>query len=395
MKKIKKKSNFILLLFSIQFILFSHFYGFPQDEQATLKVVTELANIRAEPDIGSPIIHLASQGTLMEILGQEGPWFHVKILIDEQKKIEGYVHESLVEKILPEMPEEEREIRKEPEKETAETPKIEAQTTVRKKPYFLRDSQVYVSLSGGAHYALVGDLNKGTQGFADYYQSILKTEQTGNVEPLHLNSVLGGEVGIHLGQGFHLGIGADFCRGQKESSVEFTQPAFLNVQTQSEIKFIPIRLVLSYHITPEFFIKGGLEYTLAECRYFYKITESNAWTEWNGNADSSQLGGVMSLGYVHDLSRNLSMFIEASGRYAKVKNLKGEGTYKDSDDLEYTEKGYMYIYQGEASGQESFSLLFIRDKMPSGYGVSNPEKASLDLSGFSLKAGIKIRFDLF
>jgi hypothetical protein len=100
----------------------------------------------------------------------------------------------------------------------------------------------------------------------------------------------------------------------------------------------------------------------------------------------------MALGFVHDFTPHISVFIEASGRYAKIENLKGEDTHRDSSGFEYKENGHMYIYQGEVPNKDSYSLLFIRDKEPSGYGVSNPEKAILDLSGLSIQAGLRIRF---
>lgn len=409
MRGIKRKINFTLLLFFVPFILFANIHGIPQSKHAKLQVVTELANIRSGPDIGSPIIHLASQGTTMDLLGQEGPWFHVKITIEDEKTIEGYVHESLVKKVPPTVPlEQEKEIKEEPVKAKKEIPekedkvkdKIKTQKTTHETSektvlYLPKLSQVHINVSGGANYSLVGDLNQGSQGFIDYYRSDLNAKKTGDFQPLHMNYVFGGEVSVHMGQGLHLGLGADYLRGQKKSSVEFSLPQNFTIQTKPEIKVIPIRVILSYHFIPAFYIKGGIEYIFAHCNYFYKITEKDTWQEWNGKANSGQFGGFLGLGFVHKLSQNLSLFIQASGRYAKIKNLKGEHNQINSSGLEYREKGYMYIYQGEIPKEGTFPLLFISKKTPSGYGVSNPERASLNLTGISLRAGLRVRFNLF
>ena len=398
MKGMKRKFNFILLVLLVQSLLFSLIYGIPQGQVVKLEVVTEVANIREEPDIGSPIIHLASQGTIMDILGQKGPWYHIKITIDDEKTIEGYVHESLVKKVQSAAPatEEKEEEKKIPvKKEKIITSEPVPEPSAKKVPALPTVSQIHINITGGASYTLVGDINKGAEGIIEYYQSTFGAEKTWKFQPLHLNYIFGGDVSIPLASGLHLGIGADYFFGKKETTVNFSQPASVSIQTQPEIKALPVRIFLSYHVSPAFYIKGGIEYIFTECSYLYRLTENDTWQEWSGKADSGQIGGLLGLGFIHDFGRFLSVFIEASGRYAVINDLKGEGIYRDSTGLEYKEKGYLYIYQGEVPNKDTFSLAFVRDKTPSGYGVSNPERASLDLSGLSLQAGIRIKFSLF
>jgi len=405
-KGMKRKFNFISLIFLVQSLLFSLAYGIPQGQVIKVEVVTELANIRAEPDIGSPIIHLASQGTAMDVLGQEGPWYHIRITIDDEKTIEGYVHESLVKKVQSITPViEKKEEEKPPQKvegkkipikkEKVITSKPVPEPSTKKIPTLTTVSQIHINITGGANYSLVGDINEGAEGFIEYYRSTLGAEKTGEFQPLHLYYIFGGDVSVPLGSGFHFGIGADYFLGKKETSINFSQPASVNIQTQPEIKVLPVRIFLSYHVSPAFYIKGGIEYIFTDCSYLYRLTENDTWQEWSGKADSGQIGGLLGLGFVHDFGRLLSVFIEASGRYAVINDLKGEGIYRDSTGYEYKEKGYLYIYQGEVPNKDTFPLVFVRDKTPSGYGVSNPERASLDLSGLSLQAGIRIKFSLF
>ena len=402
MRGIKRILIFISLIFLSQYLTSSPIFNASQNKLIKLEVVTELANVRAEPDIGSPIIHLAKQGNTMDLLGQEGPWYHVKIIIDDEKTIQGYVHESLVRKIQTSVPSKEpKETTEKPKKEEKEEtekkqdqerPQSIAKPKVKKTSYLPRISQIHINLSGGGNYSVVGDLNKGSKGFIDYYQNTLNQEKTGEFHPLHLNYLLGGDVSLPLVQSLHVGIGADYLFGEKESLINLSQT---EIKTRPEIKIIPIRAFVSYHIIPEFYIKSGVEYIFADCHYFYRITENETWQEWRGKAKTTQLGGFLGLGFVHDLGRHISFFIEATGRYAPIKNLKGENIQTDSTGSEYKEEGYMYIYQGETPNKDTFSLLFVRDKTPSGYGVSNPEKATLDLSGVSLQIGLRLKFSLF
>ncbi len=57
-----------------------------------------------------------------------------------------------------------------------------------------------------------------------------------------------------------------------------------------------------------------------------------------------------------------------------------------------TETGKLYSYDGQATPVNSYPLVFLRSKVPSEGGVANAREAVLDLSGLSLKAGIKISF---
>ena len=72
-----------------------------------LKVVTEQANIRLKPSIGSIIIKQVPQGTILESTAQQGDWFLIQLSPDELEQVTGYVHESMV--IIIEGPPKEQE----------------------------------------------------------------------------------------------------------------------------------------------------------------------------------------------------------------------------------------------------------------------------------------------
>jgi hypothetical protein len=81
---------FVSLLF-----LFPSFF-FPQDTQIKVKVVADLANIRLQPAIDSPILRQVEKNEIIEALSREGEWFRVIFLKDSGEATTGYVHESLV-----------------------------------------------------------------------------------------------------------------------------------------------------------------------------------------------------------------------------------------------------------------------------------------------------------
>jgi len=63
----------------------------------------------------------------------------------------------------------------------------------------------------------------------------------------------------------------------------------------------------------------------------------------------------------------------------------------DSDGLVRTEEGKLYYWLVEAEGQY-YPALFIRERMPTEPGVLDPRLADVNLSGFSLRAGIRLSF---
>lgn len=380
--------------------------GIAQESLGKLKVVTELANIRLEPDIGSTIIHQAPQGTFFEAVAKQEEWFQVKFTTESGETKTGYVHESLVleiekppEKKREEKPAEKIDVSEEKvkpaekiepeEKRPIKTIPIRPVTSFQEEPDRFRIS---LSLSGGIIYALGGDINEGTQGIADYYQDDLKIDATGNIKPIHLTYLFGGDIQFPLHPKFALGIGADYFVGKKDSSVTFSNGTSTSLTTRPEIKALPINFFFSYSVSPQFYIKTGITYCLATCSYSYRVEEGEFWEEWQGDADGKDIGFLAGFGILLNLSPNLGFLLETTGQYAQIKGFEGTNTYRNSNDLTSTEEGKLWIYQGHVSEEDSYPLLFIRENKPTEANVSDARLASIDFSGLSLKFGIRIRF---
>ena len=376
---------FLLSLLSVQ----------AQEQSFRLKVVTELANIRLKPDIGSEIIHQALQGKILESTGKEGEWYIVKFKPDEGDVTYGYVHESLVIALdQPTLvkPIEERtkleKIEKEEEKPATQQP-IPAILPSPAPP----KSNLELFFSGGGIFIDGGDLNKGAQGFADYQSYNLGVQGEGEVKPAHLSYVLGGEFAFPLSSHFMVGLGVDYFLSEEESRVEFEKGSSNNTfTTRPKIQAIPLRLFISFYPLRNFYAKIGIEYFFAKCAYFYRLEEGENWQEWSGEAEGRDFGFLGGLGFDFAISSNFSFIVEVTGRYAEIKSFEGKDQHKESSGLVSTEEGMLYSYQTKTPGGESYPLLFIREKIPSEAGVFDPQEAIIDFTGLSLKAGFKIKF---
>ncbi len=391
------KNGLEFLVFLLAFFPLFFVTVWAQSVSIRLKVVTEQANVRLKPDIGSIIIYQLPQGTIVDSSEKEGEWYRVRLVQDEGDTVSGYVHESLVIEI--EKPPQEREAG-EKKIERKEVSKVEREELEQIQPSPVTPASLKASfsrfnlfLSGGGNFISGGDLNEGSQGLADYYSDILGIQGKGDIKPLNLSYIFGAEASFSLSNVFSVGIGADYFLRERESRVEFQSSSSTDsLTTRPKIKAIPMRVVIYCYPVHFFYIKTGLEYFFTECSYFYRIKEDNIFKDWTGEAKARDVGIVGGFGFVQEVVPHLDFFMEATGRYARINNFEGKTDYKDSTGLTYTEEGMLYIFKHQISEEESCSLLFIRDKKPTEAGVSDVHNAMIDLSGFSIKAGIRIRF---
>jgi len=343
MKKKITKACTLLLAASILFLSAAR----GEEVLRKLKVVTEQANIRLKPSIGSIIIKQVPEGSILESTGQEGEWFLIKLTPDELEQVSGYVHESMViiiegppkeqeepeiikEQEETEKPEEEEKKEETPPQEPVITPPSQPVVTPPpsvKPPRFLFD----LVFSGGGSFISGGDLNDGSQGLADYRSNILAVQPQGQAKPAHLSYILGGELTLALSSHFSLGIGVDYFLGERQSLVEFPDdPSSETLTIHPKMQAVPLRLAVSFYPAPNFYAKIGVEYYLAKCAYYYRFQREGSWEEWRGEATAQDLGILAGLGFEFELTSSFNFIIEATIRYARISGFKGRDRSKDS-----------------------------------------------------------------
>lgn len=382
-----------ILLLGISLLFLAKAQG--QEAITKVKVITELANIRLKPDIGSIIIKQVPQGTILESTGKQGEWYRLKLASGEGQHAIGYVHESTV--IVIERPPQKKEIKEIP-KERIEKEKTEEKSPpqpIPKIPAAPRPSKSRFELCvfGGGNYISGGELNEGAKGLADFYSFNLNIQGEGEINPTHLSYILGGECSLPLSNHFILGFGIDYFQGERESLLEFQEGSTIQtLSTHPKFKAVPLRLCISYYPVSYFYVKTGIEYYFAKCTYLYRFHGESLWQEWEGEATAQGVGILGGLGVEVKIYSVLNFILEATGRYCQISGFEGTGEYRDSTTLLSTEEGKLYFYKGEASEEDIFPLLFIREKEPTEAGVVAPREATIDFSGISLKIGIKIKF---
>lgn len=362
-----------------------------------LKVTAELANIRVKPSIGSVIIRQFPQGAVLDALSKDGDWYLVKLEPDESGAVSGYVHESLVQ-ALGETPKTEQKpkIVSAIEQEKSKQPVVVENQISQTKTFPENPSAKKFGLvfSGGGTYAVVGDLNTGAQGLADFYRDQLNIAGDKKVDALHLNFMFGGEIFIPLSSQFYLSAGADFFSSSKASLVSYPRSGLTDTYAATpKIQAVPLKFSIIFYPVEFFYFKIGATYYFASCNYSYRFEHDKFWQEWTGEATGQGFGFWGGLGFEWAVSGFFSFIIEFTGQYAPIKGFEGTGTFQDSNAKEpVLEEGKLYAWDGRTSSQSSYPALFIRNKWPSEGGVENAREAKIDFSGISLRAGIKIKF---
>lgn len=390
-------AHFVLLLLPTFFLLSSMAEG--QEAVTKLKVVTEMANIRLKPDIGSIIIQQAPQGTILESAAKEGEWYLIKIKTEEGQIVSGYVHESIV--IVLEGPAQEREkieIKKAPEKEAKKEPKRgkpekkplskPAAAPSAPQPFKFR---IEFSFSGGANYVSAEDLNDGATGAADLQEDKLPKEPQGTVQPAHLSYIIGGEIAFSLSSHLYLGLGADYFHGEKKSEVRFLDGTTETLTVKPKFQALPLRLFLTYQPFPLFYLKGGIEYYFAKCFYLYDFQGATPWKH-EGEAKAQRFGLIGAIGMERKLFSAFSYFLELTGRYAKIKGFKGTDTETDLARQDPTQGKLYYFLKSASLGGTPYPQLYVRKDPTREYLEDKFREAVIDFSGLSLKAGFKIIF---
>lgn len=357
-----------------------------QFQKFRLRVVSEQANIRLRPDIASEMLWQVAQGTELEAERKEGEWYLVTVGKPDGSRIQGYVHESLVEvmdsgvKPVPVAP-----VRQ------PEEPRLRA-VEVRPRPERQVRPDYLLTLAGGGIYLSPTDLNRAAQGVTDYYLADLGTGKRANLSGLHLVWCYGLEFFYPLGRRLFLGLGLEYMQGDKDSTVSFTlDSSSYRLLTRPSLRDLSWRVSLLYQPADIFYVRAGLEVHLARASYLYRLEQDDLWLEWKGRASGLNIGWKEAAGVQWPVTSWLQVYLEGAYRYARIRNFEGHNEYSDSDGLIRTEKGKLYYWLVEADGKY-YPALFIRERLPTEPGVLDPRRADVNLSGFSLRAGCRLVF---
>ena len=350
-----------------------------------LRVSVEKANIRLEPDLKSPVVTTVAKETILESYEKQGEWFKVIIKSDKEGFVSiGYILSSDVEIIS--------------EKISQETDFWEGE------PEQYQGIGLRVKLTGGFGYFFGGDIGSGIKGMYDQKSDFLSSQGfllDDSPESFHIDTEFTGDLIIDITPNLGIGVGSGYIHAKNNSILTFYKEALSykldQMASVPEIRVIPFRVGLFFsipiHRLFNISLSGGTGIYLA--KYIY--SRASTWKDLNdiGHVTNAVgLGFHGSIGLELNLHRRAVFLIECQGRYAKFSNFKGTATIREwgapllggyRDSMTTVEEGSLYYLE-----DNGFPGLVISKEKPSGF--NSVKKANFDLSGFSIRAGLKIRF---
>lgn len=264
-------------------------------------------------------------------------------------------------------------------------------------------SKLSVKLYGGYSHVLAGDVNEGS----DYYFEIIEAyvaegagTVSGSYKPLHGGANFGGDVIYQLSPKLGLGLGFGYMRNSSSSTATWTESELgsVTITATPTLTAMPIRLGL-FFTTP---LSKKLNLTADAGAAYYAGLKLDAtqglefdtgeWMEMTlegSDRSGIDIGFQGSLGVEYMLSPKLGLFVEAAGRYAKFKNFElVTGTQDSSEGGPETTEGKLYITSDNFGAYEISGFTIVETGVPVPPELREPK---IDLSGFSLQIGIRIR----
>lgn len=263
-----------------------------------------------------------------------------------------------------------------------------------------------LKISGGLGSTSGGDFNAfpdGMNSLAADLVPLLGLTKTGELENPNWGLDFEGEVLFSLSENFGVGIGAGYQERSKETSLRLALEPLMSATLSWEPEYSLIPITLSgYYFFPigskmNAFLKAGIGYYFAKVDL--KLREEYAsfmglegWNEDEFEAKDSGFGFHGSLGLEYHLTETIFLFAEGTGRYLKITDWEFEGKSAFTSGVIMASGTLWYIEEFFVPTGKYYPSLQISEQKPTGSLYRNVDAAEIDLSGFSFRIGIRIRF---
>jgi hypothetical protein len=265
-------------------------------------------------------------------------------------------------------------------------------------------SRFSVKLYGGYSYLLAADINEGSDGYFEllelYNAWMPDTTLTGAYKPVHGGLNFGADFIYEITPNIGVGLGIGYLRSSKTSHMSLSdETGEIALTATPTISAMPVKLGVFFTVPMADKINltadvGAAYYAGLKFDALMRVDQTDEWMEMSLNGSrSSDIGFQGSLGFEYKFSPKMGFFVEAVGRYARFKTfdlVTAETVYSGGGSD--TEEGKLYIATyTDVDPEGTFSFFWIgEDPINSEYETFTEPK--IDLSGFSLQAGFRIRF---
>jgi opacity protein-like surface antigen len=267
-----------------------------------------------------------------------------------------------------------------------------------------RRLRFHLKLTGGVSSLAVGDWNtymdRATRLERDL-GSLLGNEVQGQFEKIRTSPEIEGEFIVSFTPRFSIGVGVGLTwrkQGADSSRIFITsRVGKVDMTHETKISAVPVTVCAHYTfpLLPKVnaFVTAGLGYYYASWSDIYSHRLIGTWEERVEQSAQGQGFGIHGgAGVEYGIFSNMSIVVQASGRLAKINELKGEYDYVNSGGWADFYTGTLHYYEQDFTfmGLDWYSIVKILKEPHTSPAYRNVRKASLDFSGFRLQLGLKI-----
>jgi len=253
------------------------------------------------------------------------------------------------------------------------------------------ENRLSLTFSGGAGYHFLGDIKNGLEGWNDLWHLKWRSILEGEFRPFHWGSEFGVELAARLKPNFSIGFETGILGASRESrrTVKYDDTYSRDVSDETlrlAVRAIPLIANGTLLLFPGKYLSVSAGIGLGVCLgsmdwRFSSVSKENGGSyevNWTGHTLSPmvQLRAEIEL----KVREGFSIILETAGRFARLSGLRG----RLDEDGESTEDAYFW-YDTWAYHDMFFSPenMTATDK--------NVRKGVADLSGISLRMGLKVR----
>jgi len=266
------------------------------------------------------------------------------------------------------------------------------------------DGKLSLRLQGGWTCLSAGDINSGTQALFDWRKADW-VASAGGYKPVHKGFEIGGEIIFELTPRLGIGIGGGYLKISRYSQSRLYDPeeiaSYETLGVEPTLSAVPIQA--GVHLTVPLNAKFNLHADIG-ASYYFKARYSYEWRSiywWidvlsgyiqittNAEKKNTPIGFQGGISLEYELRHNIFLYLDARGRYARFRGLKGSSVIESSFVTPSSEQGILY-YESAPMLWDAPRVIMVQSDPPNGPG-GEPRQAVIDFSGVSLQFGIRIR----
>ena len=266
-------------------------------------------------------------------------------------------------------------------------------------------------VSGGVGQLRSGDLNAYGEGYENHFDDIAASWLSSKQGGFNDLNTLGGEIGVevlfNLTENFALGFGFGNFPRKPQSNLSVNEPGVISLETIFDPRISSSSLTLSLYYFYPFTSSLKVYINSGAGLYLSKVAlNTNAEYDETGVLSYSETvelsthdlayGFQGGIGVEMTVGGYMGVFIEASGRYSKLKSYNGrlKYTFLSSEGavvIRTTSGDLWYFEKYNATLDNWYAQIQVSEEAPTGSDVRNARAFAVDLSGFSIKVGIRLK----